>query len=451
MVQRMKASEIGEKHIGAYVTVSGWLHRLRDIGKIQFLIIRDVSGTIQCVAEDKKILNMLKGLQVESVLKIGGIVQQSKSNKQRYEILVKDLEIISAVKEQVPVEINNPDIKANLETIIDHRSITLRHPRQSAIFKIQAGILQGFRKSMEEQGFTEFRSPVLMAAASETGASVFEVKYYDGKAYLAQSPQIYKQIMVGVYERVYTITPVFRAEKHNTSRHIMEITQMDGEMGFIDDYDEILQVVENVVRAIISHLQANFSNELSICNATLPMLPKEGERFPKLKVVEALSIIEDLKGKSSNRECLDLDPEDERIMSEWAKEQYNSDFVWILNFKKDKNFYTQNDPNNENESISFDLECRGLELLSGTLRINNYLELIESMKRHGISLENYRHYLEAFKYGMPKEGGFSFGLERFTQQVLQLSNIREATLFPSDLDRIGGQRIKTSQQTDVSD
>lgn len=437
MNNRTLIKEIQEKNIGESVILAGWCHKIRNLGKIVFLILRDRTGLIQCVIEDKKLIKIVKDIQVETVLKINGTIQES-INKDKKEIHVKTIEIISKVTDQIPVEINKEELNANFETIIDYRPITLRHKKQKAIFKIQSGILQGFRDSMKKQGFLEFKSPVLMACPSESGASVFEVKYYDQKAYLAQSPQIYKQIMVGVYERVFTISPVFRAEKHNTSRHIMEITQMDAEMGFIEDYDEILQVAEQIVRDIIELLQKEYKEELAICKVTLPQIPIK--RFPKIKVKEAFKIIENRINKSSQRDELDLDPEDEIEISKWANEIYNSDFVWILNFKKDKNFYTQNNPDDPEESLSFDLLSRGLELLSGTFRINNYHELVENMKKHGITLKYYRQYLDAFKYGMPKEGGFSFGLERMTQKFLNLSNIREATLFPTDLDRIAGDR-----------
>lgn len=436
MKNRTLISELKDK-INEEVSIAGWMHRVRNLGKVAFLILRDRTGIVQCVLEPNEI-EIIKNLQVESVLKVTGKVVQT-PKKDSLEIQTISIEIISPVKEMIPVEINKDDIDAHMETIIDHRPVTIRHPKQKAIFKVQANILNSFRNAMIDEGFTEFRSPVLMSAPSESGASVFEVKYYDKKAYLAQSPQVYKQIMVGAFERVFTVTPVFRAEKHNTTRHLMEITQMDGEMGFIEDYDEVLQVIERVVRKILKNIAEKNKAELDLWQATLPKLP-EG-RFPKVKVKEALKIIEERTGKSSKRSELDLDPEDEREIAAWALEKYNSDFLWLLNFKKDKNFYTRNNPEDGDESLSFDLECRGLEWLSGTHRINDYEKLLENMKKQGLSLEHYEHYLEAFKYGIPSEAGFSLGLERMTQQIFELKNIREATLFPSDLDRLAGQRL----------
>jgi len=436
MKNRTLINELKNK-INEEVTIAGWMHRIRNLGKVAFLLLRDRTGMVQCVLNPNEI-EMIKDLQVESVLKITGkVVETPKGDS--VEIQATAIEIVSPVKEMIPVEINKDEIDAHMETIIDHRPVTIRHPKQQALFKVQAGILNAFRNAMVDEGFTEFRSPVLMSAPSESGASVFEVKYYGDKAFLAQSPQVYKQIMVGAFERAFTVTPVFRAEKHNTTRHLMEITQMDGEMGFIENYDEVLEVIESVVRKILESIGEKNKTELDLWQATLPKLP-EG-RFPKVKVKEALKIIEERTGRSSNREELDLDPEDEREIAKWALEKYNSDFLWLLNFKKDKNFYTWNNPEDNDESLSFDLECRGLEWLSGTHRIHDYEKLLENMKKQGLSLEHYEHYLEAFKYGIPSEAGFSLGLERMTQQIFELKNIREATLFPSDLDRIAGQRI----------
>ncbi|MFW5719746.1 MAG: aspartate--tRNA(Asn) ligase [Candidatus Dojkabacteria bacterium] len=436
MEKRVMVNELPAK-VGEEVVLGGWMHRFRNLGKVAFVVLRDRTGLVQCVLDDT-LIDTVKDLQVESVLRITGKVVES-PKKDSVEIQVTKIKVESAVTDMIPVEINKEEVDAHMETIIDHRPVTLRHEKQKAIFAVQAGILNAFRNAMVRRGFTEFRTPALMGAPSESGASVFEVKYYQDKAYLAQSPQVYKQIMVGVFERVFTIAPVFRAEKHNTSRHIMELTQLDGEMGFIDSYDEALQVVEGVVRDILGYLAEHHSEELALWSVELPRLP-EGA-FPRIKVREALELIEKSTGKPAQREELDLDPDDEREIAAWAREEHASDFLWLLNFKKDKNFYTWNDTEQPEESLSFDLECRGLEWLSGTHRIHDYEVLLERMKDQGLTLDTYAHYLEAFKYGIPSEAGFSLGLERMTMQILELKNIREATLFPSDLDRIAGQRI----------
>ncbi len=438
-MKRTISNELKNK-VGKKVLVKGWLHSLRMLGAVNFLMLRDRGGFTQVVIESRDELNKVKDLQPGSVLAIEAEVQKSLKTSLGVELVSPSIVIEVPVKYPLPLDISKKELSANLDTILDYRSLVLRNEKQMAIFKIQASIIEAFAHSMKAQGFTRFDSPVLMGSPSESGADVFEVKYFGDKAYLAQSPQIYKQIMVGVFERVYTIAKVFRAEKHNTSRHLMEITQLDGEMGFIENYDEVLEVVEKVVRDIFTYLEINNPIEIEVLSIQLPQLPEGG--FPRIKVKEALTLIEQRTGKSANREELDVDPEDEREITEWAKEEHNSEFVWLLNFKSNKNFYTLDNPEDKGESFSYDLLCRGLEWLSGTHRIHNYSTLLERLKNQGLQEEHYSHYLQAFKYGMPSEAGFSFGLERVTQQIVGLDNIREATLFPSDQKRIAGARIK---------
>ncbi|HLD03472.1 MAG TPA: aspartate--tRNA(Asn) ligase, partial [Candidatus Dojkabacteria bacterium] len=445
-MERTLAKNIFKK-TGQQVILRGWLYNLRLLGKINFLLLKDRSGTAQIVIQDVELLKKVKNLQVGSVLKVTGRVQASAKNELNAEIVEPQIDVEVTVTDIPPLEYNKPDLHADLDTVLDYRPLSLRNNKIQAIFRVQAGILKAFTNSMAQLGFMEFRTPLLIGVHSESGADVFEVKYFEDKAYLAQSPQIYKQIMVGAFERVYTIATVFRAEKHNTSRHLMEITQLDGEMAFIDSYDDVLIIVEQLIRDVFNYLRDNHQEDLALWNATLPKLP-EG-RFPKIKVRDALELIEKRTGKSAQRENLDVDPDDERELGKWVLEEHNSDFLWLLNFKKNKNFYTWNNPENPEESLSYDLECRGLEWLSGTHRIHDFQELLKRFKAQGLTESNYRHYFQAFKFGMPPEAGFSLGLERMTQQIFQLKNIREATLFPSDLKRVAGeglsQKIYTGQ------
>lgn len=423
---------------GQTVKLKGWQHHLRDLGKIAFLILRDRSGLVQIVIQSKEELRKVAELQPGTVLTVEGKVQKTEATDLGAELVDPKITVEVPIKEVPPVEYYKDEMKINLDTELEYRPIVLRNIKKQAIFKVQAGILEAFRKSMRSQDFTEFRNPILMGSPSESGADVFEAKYFDGKAYLAQSPQLYKQIMIGAFERVFTVTPVFRAEKHSTTRHIIELTQLDGEMAFIESYHDVMAVVEQVMRDIIEHLGKKCSKELALHKVELPKIPKQP--IPKIKVKEALAIIEKRTGKSAKREELDVDPEDERELGKWALEEHNSDFLWLINFKKDKNFYTWNDPDNPDESLSYDLLFRGLELLSGTHRIHLYDKLVDNMEKQGLNKKYFNHFLQAFKYGMPSEGGFSFGLERLTQQVFQLKNIRQATLFPSDLKRIAGAK-----------
>jgi len=439
-MRRTISSELSSQ-VSKEVRVDGWLHNFREMGKLGFLILRDRGGLLQVVVNSKEALDELSTLQPGSVVRVLGTVKKTDSTEIGVEIIDPKVEVLVPIKEVPPVSYNKKSIDVNVDTELDFRPLVLRNIKKQAIFKVQALILQKFAESLRSQGFTEFKSPVLMSAPSESGASVFEVNYFEGKAYLAQSPQVYKQIMVTAFERAFCVGPAFRAEKHNTTRHIMEVTQMDAEMGFIDDYDEAMEVAEKVIKDIVEAVTEQYKDVFSMYGVELPKIP--AGRFPKVKVREGLELIEKRLKKSAEREDLDLDPEDERELSKWALEEKKSDFLWVINFKNNKNFYTYDDPKFPDESLSFDLEFRGLEMLSGTHRINDYNELYKRFKLQGLTDAYYEHYFQSFKYGMPSEAGFSFGLERLTMKLFDLQNIREATLFPSDLKRIAGaNRVK---------
>ena len=439
-MQRTISTELSTL-VDTQVRVEGWLHNFREMGKLGFVILRDRGGLIQIVVTDKNSLDQISTLQPGSVLRIVGTVKKTDSTEIGVEIVDSTIEVLVPIKDVPPIAYNKKSIDVNIDTELDFRPLVLRNLKKLAIFKVQALILQKFAESLRKQGFTEFKSPVIMNAPSESGASVFEVNYFEGKAYLAQSPQVYKQIMVTAFERAFCVGPVFRAEKHNTTRHIMELTQMDAEMGFIENYDEAMEIAENVIRDIVTAVTDQFAETLTSYGVELPKIP--AGRFPKIKVREGLELIEKRLKKSAEREELDLDPEDERELSKWALEEKDSDFLWVINFKNNKNFYTWDNPEDATESLSFDLEFRGLEMLSGTHRINDYQKLYDRFIDQGLTEAYYEHYFQAFKYGMPSEAGFSFGLERLTMKLFNLQNIREATLFPSDLKRIAGaNRIK---------
>jgi len=427
--------------IGQQVRIDGWLHNFRELGKLGFLIVRDRGGLMQVVVNTKETLKELSVLQPGSVLRVVGTVKKTESTELGVEIIDPVVEIKVPITEVPPVAYNKKSLDVNIDTELDYRPLVLRNIKKQAIFKVQAVILQKFAESLRRQGFTEFKSPVLLNAPSESGADVFEVGYFEGKAYLAQSPQVYKQIMVTAFERAFCVGTVFRAEKHNTTRHIMEVTQMDAEMGFIDNYDEAMEVAENVIRDIVTAVNEHFADVFKLYEVEPTRVP--AGRFPKIKVRDAHEMIEKRLKKSAKREDLDVDPEDEREVSKWASEEFKSDFVWLVNFKNNKNFYTWDNPEAADESLSFDLLYRGLEVLSGTHRIHDYAKLHERFQKQGLTEAYYEHYFQSFKYGMPSEAGFSFGLERLTMKLFDLANIREATLFPTDLKRIAGaNRVK---------
>lgn len=432
IMNRTLARECKER-IGKKVLLKGWMHQLRELGKINFLILRDRSGLIQVVLEDQGEIKKLKGLYVGTVLEIEGMIKETTQTDLGVEVGEPSLKVISPVTEPPSVEYNKDDVQAELPTILDNRPITIRNEKLAAVFRVQATILRAFRESMSQQDFTEFRNPVLIGSPSESGADVFEVKYFDRKAYLCQSPQLYKQIMLGAFERVFTVTPVFRAEKHHTSRHLTELTQMDGEMAFIESMDDVHQVVENFIRHVFHVIEEEHVQELALWGVSLPKLP-EG-RFPKIKVKEGLEIIKKRTGKSADRK-LDFEPEDERELGKWVQEEHGTDLLWVTHYYKNKNFYTWNDEESPEESLSYDLLCRGIEWLSGTVRIEDYQEIIANIRKQKLNPDHFKGYLDAFRYGIPPEAGFSLGLERLTQKIFDFDNIRMATLFPRDVERL---------------
>jgi nondiscriminating aspartyl-tRNA synthetase len=301
------------------------------------------------------------------------------------------------------------------------------------IFTIQAALAEEFRKAAKELDCVEIFVPTIAAGATEGGAEVFPVDYYGHHAFLTQSPQIYKQIMVGVLERVFTIAKAYRAEPSVTTRHLAEATQMDVEIGFIDSFTELLDALEFVGSSMIKNVSGQYSEILTAFGVEKPLVPT---KIPRLTLREAQEIVTKRTGRDLSRE-MDLNPEDEREICIWAKEEYQSDFVTITHFPtKKRAFYTMPDPKDPEYSLSYDLLFRGLEILSGSQRINDYQQLITAMKAKDVDPQNFSMYLMAFQYGMPPEGGFSFGLERLTMKLLNLANVREASLFPRDMERV---------------
>jgi nondiscriminating aspartyl-tRNA synthetase len=320
-----------------------------------------------------------------------------------------------------------------MDTFLDHLPLNYRDDRNQAIFKIQAEILRTFRRYLVDRGFTEIQFPKLIGSAPEGGANVFTLDYFGNKAYLAQSPQLYKQIMVGVFERVFCAGTVFRAEKHNTNRHINEYTSMDLEMGFIDDHRDVLRMQLDVLRVIIKSLQEKHAAEFELLRATFPILPTD---VPIFKLREAQAIIKKEFGEDCSSEP-DLEPHQERWICEYAKRTFNSDFVVITHYPTEKRpFYTMDDAEDVGFTKSFDILFRGCEIVTGGQRLNDYNALVEKIKKFGLNPKDFEFYLEAFKYGMPPEGGTGMGLERLTWQMLGLDSIKQATLFPRDQGRI---------------
>lgn len=426
-MKRILIKETGN-FTGSEVMIKGWLHRIRNIGKIAFLMVRDRSGIIQCVVDTREI--EIKGLKLESVIEIKGKAVADESNVNGAEIQVHALDVISRA-EELPIEINRESLSLNLDVLLNNRVLSIRNPKINAIFKIQAALAQGFSQYLIQQGFTQIFTPKIVAEGTEGGTNLFSVNYFDKKAYLTQSPQFYKQMMVGAgYERVFETGHVYRAESHDTKRHLNEYVSLNLEMAFIEDEYEIMELETQLLRYMMLHLTRVYKTELEILGAQIPAVPKE---IPRLKLSEAIQILKTQYGK--NNLDGDLDPEGEALISGYVKEKYDSDFVFLTHYPQSKRpMYTM--PAGDSETHSFDLLFRGLEITTGGQRIHQYEKLKDSMLKHGLNPDHFEGYLSVFRYGMPPHGGLAIGLERITAMLLGLENVREASSFPRDRNRL---------------
>ncbi len=422
-------------HIGKKVTINGYVQTKRDHGKITFLDIEDRSGIVQVVGGGEE----FSSLKPQYAVKIEGEVKERPESMVNKKIPTGNVELkaetaeVLAKAEELPFDMGSQTLDLELPTLLDNRGLTLRHPSVKAIFKVQEQIIDAFRESLQKKDFTEFQAPVIIPQGAEGGSEVFEVKYFNYKAYLAQSPQFYKQILVGVFERVFAVNKTLRAEPSVTTRHLTEVTTLDAEFGFIESWEDVMDMAEAVIRDVFDRVEKNSKKELDLFGATIPKLSKQ---IPRIKLREAQQIIQKRTGRDVSKEP-DLSPEDEREICKWASEEKDSDLIFITHYPVSKRpFYTQPDENDEGYTLSFDLLGRGTEWLTGGQRINDPDILIKNAKERGIDLEKSQLYLQAFKYGMPPEGGFSFGSERITMHILGLKNVREASLFPRDMERV---------------
>ena len=405
---------------GESVLIQGSVSVRRDQGKMVFFDFRDRSGSVQGVVLPKsEAIETAKEVRNEYVVSVTGMVnarpeKNIKADTQNgdIELEVTKIEIIS--KAEIPFELGS---EVNLDTYLDHMPFTLRSEKAKQIFKVQEAIIQGFRDGMKAQDFTEFQAPALVGGDAEGGAAAFKVDYYyDQKAFLATSPQIYKQIMVGVFERAFTTPKIFRGEKHSTSRHLSEYSSLDFEMGFIKDHTDVMAALERTMRLIVDKVGLPVA-----LPATIPVL--------KLREVQQILDV--------STDEPDLEPEHERAICEWALKEHGSDFVFVTHYPVSKRpFYTYEDESDKGYTKSFDLLFRGLEITTGGQRVHNHDELVERMKSRGLKPELFSYYLQAFKVGLPPHGGSATGLERLTARLLNLPNVKEATLFPRDLNRI---------------
>ncbi|MDU2123650.1 MAG: aspartate--tRNA(Asn) ligase [Clostridium celatum] len=411
------------------VNIQGWVYKIRKLKSISFVILRDRSGLVQCIVDNSKI--DISNIRLESVVSITGEVKESNNKLNFFEIVVEEIEVINNSINELPIEINKEILECNLDTMLSNRVLSLRHLKVNAIFKVQNEIVNGFREFLNSEGFTEVRTPKIVKEGAEGGADLFEVKYFEDKAYLATSPQFYKQMMVSAgFERVYEIGHAYRAEEHNTNRHLNEYVSMDLEMGFINDEKDIMNIEEQMLKYILNKLNINCKEYFELLDVSIPEIK---ESIPRIDFNEALNILK----KEYNKSDLegDLDPEGEKLIYKYVKEKYNSEFVFLTNYpRKKRPMYTM--PLGEKGTHSFDLLFKGIEITTGGQRIHEYEKLIENIKYKGFNPEEYESYLDAFKYGMPKHGGLAIGLERMTAKLLDLENVREATLFTRDRKRL---------------
>jgi nondiscriminating aspartyl-tRNA synthetase len=420
------------KKVGQKVKLQGWVNTVRDHGSITFIDLRDRSGVIQCVGE-----GLIKA-PLQSVVEIIGEVKKrpdkmvnQKIGTGGVEIKIEKLDFL-AKAEELPFDMGKDELELQLPTLLDYRTLTLRNKRVSEIFKVQEAIMEGFRRAAQELDCVEIFVPTISSSSTEGGAEVFKIDYYGHEAFLIQSPQLYKQMLIPAFERVYLVSHAYRSEPSVTTRHMAESIQMDCELGFVN-FGQLMDALEFVARETLKYVEASCKEILKDYKVPKLSITKE---VPRLTMREAQKIIKERTQIDHTSEP-DLGPDDEREIGRWAAEERGSDLVTITHYPtKKRAFYTMPDPKDKQYSLSYDLIFKGMEILSGSQRINDYNELVTAIKDRGMNPDNFKMYLQAFEYAMPPEGGFSFGLERVTMQVLNLQNIREASLFPRDMERV---------------
>ena len=417
---------------GKEIRMNGAVHTIRHMGEVAFVILRKPRGLVQCVYEAGVTDFDIRELKEESAVEVMGVVKAEERAPQGFEIRLKEIRVLSQPAEPLPLAVSKWKLNTSLETKLSLRPISLRNVRERAKFKIQEGIVRGFRDYLLSQGFTEIRTPKIVARGAEGGSNVFKLEYFNKKAELGQSPQFYKQTMVGVYDRVFEAAPVFRAEKHNTTRHLNEYTSLDFEMGYIDSFRDVMDMETGMLRYVMKLLEQEYKKELDMLGVTLP----EVGRIPAVRFDQAKELVS-RKYDRKIRNPYDLEPEEELLIGRYFKEEYGSDFVFVTHYpSKKRPFYAMDDPEDPKFTLSFDLMFRGLEVTTGGQRIHDYREITDKMEKRGMDPEDIASYLMIFKYGMPPHGGLGIGLERLTMRLLDEQNVREASLFPRDVTRL---------------
>lgn len=417
---------------GREAKVNGAVHAVRDMGDIAFVILRKREGLLQCVYEEGAVNLPLSEIKEGTTLEVTGMVRAEERAPRGIEIRMTEIKVLSQPAAPMPLAVSKWKMNTSLEARLNMRAIDLRNVRERARFKIQEGIVRGFREFLYSQGFTEIRTPKIGARGAEGGANVFKLEYFHRPAVLAQSPQFYKQMMVGVYDRVFETGPVFRAEKHNTKRHLNEYTSLDFEMGYIDSFLDICAMETGFLQYTMKFLQEHYERELNMLEVTLP----DTEKIPMVRFDRAKEMVSE-KYNRRIKNPYDLEPEEEALIGQLFKEEYGADFVFVTHYpSKKRPFYAMDDPEDARFTLSFDLLFHGMEITTGGQRIHDYHMLIRKIAARGMTEEGMEAYLDAFKYGMPPHGGLGIGLERLTMKLLGEDNVRETTLFPRDLSRL---------------
>ncbi|WP_424528933.1 aspartate--tRNA(Asn) ligase [Sphaerisporangium viridialbum] len=427
MISRVLAADL-PGHVGRRVRLAGWLHRRRDLKSVSFLVLRDRSGLAQVVLREP-----LAHLAEETVIEVTGTVAANGQAPGGAELVGPVVEVLSAPVEPPPFDLYRPVVGGTLPTILDHAPVALRHPRLRAPFEIAAAGVAGFRATLDGLGFVETSTPKIVASATESGANVFGIDYFGKPAFLAQSPQFFKQALVGVFERVYEVGPVFRAEPHDTARHLAQYTSLDAELGFVEDHRDVMAVLTRAIAGMHAAVAERAATAAALLEIDVPHVPEE---IPAIHFADAQELLARHTGEDPRGEP-DLAPSHERRLGEWALREHGSEFLFVTGYPMVKRpFYTHPDPARPEYSRSFDLLFRGLELVTGGQRLHRHADYLAALAARGEDPKAYEGYLAAFAHGMPPHGGFAIGLERWTSRLTGAANVRQTTLFPRDLHRL---------------
>ena len=421
--------EKAKASVGSEIEINACAHKVKDMGGFAFINLRTARYVIQAVYSPDDCKDSIEGIREGCFVKATGVVREEPRAYNGIEIKLTGIKLIHNPGNDYPLHVSARKLGCSLDVNLDNRGVALRNPVERAVFKFQEGVVSAFRQFMLDNSFTEIHTPKIVAQGAEGGANIFRLDYFDKEAFLNQSPQFYKQAAVAFFDRVFEIAPVYRAEKHSTSRHLNEYIGLDFEMGYIDSMYDVMEMETAMLRFMMTYLKEKYAPEIKTLNADIP----EVTEIPAIKFEDAVALIKGSKSKNK----FDLEPEDEVFLCNWAKENHGTEFIFVTNFPASKPpFYAMDDKEDPRTACKFDLLFRGLEITTGGQRIHDYNEQLEKMKRQGLDPEDFKYYLDSHKYGLPPHGGLGIGLERLVMKLLGLQNVRQASMFPRDLVRL---------------